>query len=299
MSRTTLHIALGYVSAICCIATVPCRAQETLDVAIEPAKVRVHPFDPIFLRVVLKSNSTTPLVASRAPTAARRTLKLELRKLGQQEYRDIYTVTEDSGGLVVSLRVEMFPPKGHRTTGVLVMETTDNRVFGGSGMYEMRASLRDSKEFSGVSEPIQVEVLEATKEQLAMGRELSDLAMHGVQHGIADNLSENVLLAAAKSLEDCELKRTGLLLATIAAIRDANSRDSFEEACNRLAELRKGCPEPMQDWISLTAANTFRSINKFQLALEEVRRLPQNSFERQPLEQSLLEKLRSVPNNDE
>jgi hypothetical protein len=171
------------------------------------------------------------------------------------------------------------------------MESTENRVFDGHEKYELRVYLRDSKVFTGTSEPILVDVRAISEAQLKAAKEASKVILQGELNGVPDGQTEKALLAAVEPLDDCALKRTGLLLAAMAAVRDANTRDGFEQALRRVAELRKECSEPMQDWANLTLANTLYGINQLDLAVEEARRLPADSFERERIERSISQKM--------
>jgi hypothetical protein len=265
-------------------------AAEELEVRIEPLNVQMRRFDPIILRITLHSHSTEPIYSGHEPTASAGVLKFELRKESEIEYRKVRSVSENlSWGARLNSTIQ-FVPRGKRTTGAIIMETTKIQAFDGPGIYELRAFLTDSDDFKGISDPIRIEVEETTAGHLRDAERASDIVVRETTGGLSRRATEKAFLEAIHLLEECELKRTGKLLAAMAAIRDANTGDGFVQARARLKELRIGLPEPTQDWISATMARTYLKIEQLDLSADELGKLPRASYEREMLDRLVRER---------
>lgn len=254
-------------------------------IRIEASKLKTQAFDPVFLRISFENKSETPIKATTEPTAANGLLKFEIRKKGDDSYRRIVSRTENltSNALRGDPRV-MFTPKDERTTFVVIVESQRIKVFDGPGDYELRAVLVDSNEIAGVSQPIEINVLESSPEFAQAIESASRILMREMNGGISIGANEKAIRQSAARLPDCELNRIGCILTDIIMIRDANTRDGFADARYRVEQHRKAIPPAMNDWVSLTLANMYREMKRLDLAEIEARRLPKSSFERETLE---------------
>ena len=268
----------------------------TLQIVIEPEKQTVFPYDPIIVRVSFLNDSETAIQGASSPTAANGFLKFEIRKKDEQQYRRVVSRTENltSNSLRIGI-IELFAPHARRSTIAIISETPIVKVFEGPGTYELRAFLRDSDAYKGISKPIEIVVGECSSDYLQHAERASGVVASGTGGGLPLGATRETYSQAVDDLPDCELKRTGTMLADLAVIRDANTRDGFAESAGPRRCESEESPRATQDWIAITLAKTFYSMKRLDLAKEEIERLSELSIERETL-QRLIKQAQAVPN---
>lgn len=271
-------------------ALVPVVSAGELDLRIEPAKLTIRRFEPIFLRVTIENPGTESFRANAPPTVESGIVKVQLRRKGRGDFKRIPALNENLHDLAAYRGpVEQVPARSSRTTGIVLVEANSPPFFDESGEFEIQVLFADGKEYPNSVATMELHVEPIAQSDWNLTEETASLVAEQMISGAGTRPpSPKALRTNLERLPKNGIARFGQLLGELATFRDSMAREDTLTALNNIAKLRANCSFPERDWIAQRMGELYLRHNLVQLAREEIERLPTHSLEKERFERRLL-----------
>lgn len=265
---------------------------EGIRLRIEPAKLTVTRFEPIFLRLTIQNLTNDPFKAVAPPTAEAGVVKVQVRRTGTNDYRRVPSMYQNILSLTTpSEPTEQIPPLSSRVANIVLLETSRVQVFSEAGEHEIQVFFAKEYGYPPVTAQLNVQVDPLAQENWEATEATADLIVQqmisgaGIRPPAADSLAMRL-----NKLPKSRLAAFGKLLVDFAKFRDCNSREEALAALNDIAQFRRRCLSPEGDWVAQRMCELYIRSNCIGLAREEVDRLPAGSLTKEMLESRIMER---------
>lgn len=249
-----------------------------LTLRIKPSWSQIRAVEPVVCQVVLRNESGDALAVRRDFGARFSTLRFEALPPGAHEYVRAPAAMQGISAAAPAAFVTLAQGEEYVAWDVL-LPSNRHRYFDRPGKWQLRAVLIENPGLNVASDPVDITVSPGDDDAVQATLPKHQLVFQAITPGpIPSSVQLPKLMQLRDSLSDGQFKDMVGALICIAEIRDARTNMELDAAVAAANRIYDQTNEVARLWFADTCTKQLVGINQWELAAENLKRLPKHSY---------------------